>query len=170
MVDEIGNQLGVMPTRQALELGEQRGLDLVEVAPAAEPPVCRLMDYGKFRYEATRKEREARRDQKQKHSNEVREVRFKTRIGEHDRSAKTRMVKRLLDEGSKVRVSVLFRGREITHPEVGMGILKLVAEDLVEDAMMEKPPSFEGRFLVMILTPMTTSKAEKTPQTSNAKA
>ena len=169
MVDEKANQLGVMPTRQALELAEERSLDLVEVAPAADPPVCRLMDYGKFRYQATRKEREARRDQKQKHSNEVREVRFKTRIGAHDRSAKTRVVKRLLEEGSKVRVSVMFRGREITHPEVGMSILKLVAEDLVEDAMMEKAPSFEGRFLVMILTPMTT-KAEKSPQTSDAKA
>ena len=90
-----------MPTRQALELAEERGLDLVEVAPAASPPVCRLMDYGKFRYEATRKEREARRDNKAKSINELREVRFKTRIGEHDRAAKTRLVRRLLDTGSE---------------------------------------------------------------------
>lgn len=140
-----------MPTRQALELAEQKGLDLVEVADTASPPVCRLMDYGRFRYEATRKEREARRDQKQRTSNEVREVRFKTRIGEHDRSAKVRLVKRLLDGGAKVKVSVMFRGREITHPELGMAILKSVAEDLADGAVMEKPPSMEGRFLTMVL-------------------
>ncbi len=146
-----------MPTRQALELAEERGLDLVEVAPAASPPVCRLMDYGKFRYEATRKEREARRDNKAKSINELREVRFKTRIGEHDRAAKTRLVRRLLDTGAKVKVSVMFRGREITHPEVGMAVLKLVAEDLADDALMEKRPSFEGRFLSMILSPPVAS-------------
>ena len=142
-----------MPTSQALRLADERGLDLVEVAPTGEPPVCRLLDYGKFRYEAARKEREARRDNKTKSSNVVREVRFKTRIGEHDRASKTRLVKRLLGEGSKVKVSVMFRGREITHPEVGMAVLKSVAEDLADDALMEKPPGFEGRFLTMILLP-----------------
>jgi translation initiation factor IF-3 len=160
MVDEKGTQLGVIPTRDALGLAEERGLDLVEVAPSADPPVCRLMDYGKFRYQAARKEREARKTQRTKASNELREVRFKTRIGEHDRSAKTRLVKRLLDEGSKVRVSVMFRGREITHPEVGMAVLKLVAEDLKDDALMERPPTFEGRFLAMILTPPTTNSGK----------
>ena len=107
MVDEKGEQLGVMPTSQALEMAEERGLDLVEVAPASQPPVCRLMDYGRFRYEATRREREARKDQKSKVTNELREVRFKTRIGVHDRDAKTRLVRRLLGEGSKVKVSVI---------------------------------------------------------------
>ena len=135
-----------MPTSQALRLADERGLDLVEVAPTGEPPVCRLLDYGKFRYEAARKEREARKENKVKSSNVVREVRFKTRIGEHDRSAKTRQVKRLLGEGSKVKVSVMFRGREITHPEVGMAVLKLVAEDLADDALMEKPLASRGGF------------------------
>lgn len=153
LVDEEGNQLGVMPTSQAMSLAEQRGLDLVEVAPSARPPVCRIMDYGRFRYEASRKERNARKAQKATATNALREVRFKTRIGEHDRSAKTRLVKRLLGEGSKVKVSVMFRGREITHPEVGMSVLKAVAEDLTEEALVEKAPSFEGRFLTMILTP-----------------
>ena len=92
-----------MPTRQALELAEERGLDLVEVAPGASPPVCRLMDYGRFRYEATRKEREARKEQKANASNELREVRLKTRIGEHDRSAKVRQVKRLLEKEPRSR-------------------------------------------------------------------
>lgn len=157
VVDEKGKQLGVMPTTQARDLAEQRGIDLVEVAPAAQPPVCRLMDYGKFRYEATRREREARKDQKGKASNELREVRFKTRIGEHDRASKVRLVRRLLGEGSKVKVSVMFRGREITHPEVGMAVLKAVADDLVDDALMEKTPTMEGRFLNMIVTPASSS-------------
>ena len=159
-MDEAGEQLGVMPTRQALGIAEERDLDLVEVAPAAVPPVCRLMDYGKFKYETNRKERESRKARKTKASNEVREVRMKTRIGIHDRFAKTRMVKRLLGEGSKVKVSVMFRGREIAHPELGMTLLKAVAEDLVDDAMLERPPGFEGRMLTMILAP-TTKKPEK---------
>ena len=146
-----------MPTRQAMELAQERGLDLVEVAPTAEPPVCQVLDYGKFRYELTRRERTARRDQKAKASNVVREVRLKTRIGVHDRSAKTRQVKRLLAEGSKVKVSVMFRGREITHPEIGMAVLRLVAEDLAEDARIERPPTFEGRFLSMLLMPAPSS-------------
>ncbi len=150
LVDEKGEQLGVMPTRQAMEVAEDRGLDLVEVAPAAMPPVCRLMDYGRFRYETTRKEREAR---KRKPANELREVRLKTRIGEHDRSAKTRLVKRLLGEGSKVKVTVMFRGREMDHPDVGMTLLRRVAEDLVDDAALERPPAFEGRWLSMVLAP-----------------
>ena len=172
MVDDAGKQLGVMPTRQALLLADERGLDLVEVAPGADPPVCRLLDYGRFRYEATRKERAARKDQKSKVSNVLRQIRFKTRIGEHDKMAKVRQVKRLLDEGSKVRVSVMFRGREITHPEVGMAVLKSVAEDLAGDAMVEKPPSFEGRFLTMILTPPTGNprKADSVQEAKSAQA
>ena len=133
-----------MPTRQALNFAQERGLDLVEVAPGSRPPVCRLMDYGKFRYEATRREREARRAQRSKTTNELREVRLEGRIGDHDLETKIRQVKRLLGEGSKVRVSVRFRGREITHPEIGMALLRRVAENLVEDAGMEKAPSFEG--------------------------
>jgi len=164
-----------MPTSRAIELAEERGLDLVEVAPSATPPVCRIMDYGKFRYQATRREKEAKRDNKGKGNNELREVRFKTRIGEHDRASKTRLVKRLLGEGAKVKVSVIFRGREITHPEIGMNVLKTVADDLVDDAMMEKTPSMEGRFLTMILSPpipggikKQQKEAEKEPKGAKA--
>ena len=103
LVDDKGNQLGEMPTSEALDLATERGLDLVEVAPAADPPVCRLLNYGKFRYEATRKERESRKANKSRSKNQLREVRMKTRIGEHDRLAKTRLVKRLLTQGSKVK-------------------------------------------------------------------
>lgn len=166
-----------MPTSRALELAEERGLDLVEVAPSATPPVCRIMDYGRFRYQAARREKEAKRDNKGKGTNELREVRFKTRIGEHDRASKTRLVKRLLGEGAKVKVSVMFRGREITHPEIGMNVLKTVADDLVDDAMMEKTPSMEGRLLTMILSPPTPGgvkkqqkEAEKEREPKGAKA
>ena len=161
LVDDEGNQLGELTTEKALEMAVEKGLDLVEVASAAKPPVCRLLNYGKFRYEATRKEREARKASKSKSNNAVREVRMKTRIGVHDREAKTRLVKRLLGEGSKVRVSVMFRGREVQHPQIGMALLKNVAEDLQEDALLEKAPSFEGRFLAMILAPSPSLKNNK---------
>lgn len=160
LVDDKGNQLGEMPTSEALDLATERGLDLVEVAPAADPPVCRLLNYGKFRYEATRKERESRKANKSRSKNQLREVRMKTRIGEHDRLAKTRLVKRLLTQGSKVKVSVMFRGREMQHPHIGMALLKNVAEDLQEDAMLDKAPGFEGRFLSMILSPSAALKKQ----------
>ena len=164
LVDEEGEQLGVMPTSEALELAEQRGYDLVEVAPAAKPPVCRLMDFGKFKYETTRKERESRKAQKSRVTNVLREVRMKTRIGEHDRLAKTKLVKRLLAQGSKVKVSVMFRGREVEHPEVGMVLLKAVADHLIDDALLESAPRFESRrSLSMILSPPI-KKAEPTAE------
>ena len=150
LIDETGKQLGVMPTRQALIVAQERGLDLVEVAPGGKPPVCRLMDFGKFKYETTRREREARKSQRGKTTNELREVRLEGRIGDHDLNTKVRQVRRLLGEGSKVKVSVRFRGREITHPEIGMALLRRVAENFVDEAGMERPPSFEGRSLMMI--------------------
>ena len=153
VVDDKGNQLGEMQTPDALNLATERGLDLVEVAPAANPPVCRLLNYGKFRYEATRKERQSRKSNKTKTTKQLKEIRMKTRIGEHDRLSKTRMVKRLLSQGSKVKVSVMFRGREMQHPQIGMELLKNVADDLQEDAMLDKAPAFEGRSLTMILAP-----------------
>ena len=158
LVDDKGNQLGEMSTPAAIALASERGLDLVEVAPAADPPVCRILNYGKFRYEATRKEREARKANKAKSKNQLREVRMKTRIGEHDRLSKTRLVKRLLSQGSKVKVSIIFRGREMQHPQIGMDLLKIVAEDLGEDALLDKAPSFEGRFLAMVLAPSASLK------------
>ena len=154
VIDEEGNQLGVMATREALNIADSRGFDLVEVAPTARPPVCKLMDFGKFKYEATRKEREARRARRARPTNELREVRMKTRIGEHDRLAKTRLAKRLLGQGSKVKVSVMFRGRESEHPEIGMALLRKVAEALVDDAALESGPNFESRrMLSIVLTP-----------------
>ena len=171
LVDDKGNQLGEMSTPDAIALASERGLDLVEVAPAAEPPVCRILNYGKFRYEATRKEREARKANKAKSKNQLREVRMKTRIGEHDRLSKTRLVKRLMSQGSKVKVSIIFRGREMQHPQIGMDLLKIVAEDLGEDAVLDKAPSFEGRFLAMVLAPSASlRKSVQNKELESAKA
>jgi translation initiation factor IF-3 len=154
VIDETGTQLGTMNTNEAVKLATEKELDLVEVAAASRPPVCRILDYGKFRYHNTRKERESKKDLKSKSSNVLKEVRFKPRIGEHDKMAKIRKVQSLLANGSKVKVSVMFRGREITHPETGMAVLKSVADEIANQAAMDKRPGFEGRFLTMTLSPV----------------
>ena len=151
VIDEQGGQLGTIPTFQAIQLAQERGLDLVEVAPAAQPPVCRLLDYGKFRYIQTKKEREGRKTQK---INLLREVRFRPRIGDHDMEAKKRVVKKLLDEGSKVKLTVMFRGREITHQDIGVELLRKTAEAFKDEAKLEKSPTMEGRRLSIIIAPM----------------
>ncbi len=139
-------------------MAREKGLDLVEVAANASPPVCRILDYGKFRYVQTKKEKESHKVQK---SNLLREVRFRTRIGDHDRLAKTRMVKKLLEEGYKVKLSVVFRGREITHPELGVKLLRTVAEDLKDDAKLERAPAMEGRMINIILLPSALKTVKK---------
>ncbi len=151
VIDDQGQQLGVMATRAALELARERGLDLVEVAPNSAPPVCRLLDYGKFRYLQSTKEREARKSQK---SVVVRQVRFRPKTGEHDIQSKERMVHRLLGQGSKVKLTVLFRGRELAHPDIGATILRRVAEGLKDEAKLEQAPSLEGRMMSVILVPI----------------
>ena len=132
-------------------MARDQGVDLVEVSPNASPPVCRLLDYGRFRYTQTKRDREARKSQK---TNVVREVRFRPRIAEHDRISKIRRIQELLGEGAKVKVSVMFRGREITHPELGVNLLRGVAEQLKEEAKLETPPLMEGRRMNIILAPM----------------
>jgi len=139
-----------MATRDALQLAHERELDLVEVAPTAVPPVCRLLDYGKFRYLQTKREREARKGRR---STELAEVRLGPTISQHDLAAKVEKIKELLGEGAKVRVAVRFRGREITHPELGVKILRNVAETLKELSKLERPPAMEGRFLFIQLSP-----------------
>lgn len=150
VITEEGEQVGVMSLREALNLAQERDTDLVEVAPNAEPPVCRLLDYGKFKYAQTKKERESRKGQK---STDLREVRFRPTTGAHDVEAKTRTIQKLLAEGSKVKVSVQFRGRAITHPELGVSLLRKVAESVQEEAKLERAPSMEGRMLSIILAP-----------------
>lgn len=158
LVDDQGQQLGIMLTRDALSLAQERDLDLVEVAPNSDPPVCRLLDYGKFRYLQSTKEREVRKTQK---ASALRQVRFRPRIGAHDIAAKERLVKRLLDGGAKVKVNVMFRGREMDHPELGMNLLRRVTEDLSEGAKIEQPPSMEGRMMSIVLVPISSSSQEK---------
>ena len=134
----------------ALEVAQNSDLDLVEVSPNAEPPVCRVLDYGKLRYLHAKKIKESKKSQK---STEMREVRFRPNIGAHDLESKTRKLKQLLDDGAKVRVAVFFRGREVTHPELGLALLKQVAEQVKDEARLERAPMMEGRALAIILAP-----------------
>ena len=139
-----------MSLPQALELAREADLDLVEVAPTAAPPVCRLLDYGKFKYEQAKKERESRRGQ---HASVLREIRMRPKIDSHDLEMKARNAEKFLNGGDKVKVTVMFRGREMVHPEIGRAILEQVAEKLKDVSVIEKPASMEGRFLSAILAP-----------------
>jgi translation initiation factor IF-3 len=139
-----------MATTEALSLARQQDLDLVEVASNSEPPVCRILDYGKLKYLQGKKERESQKGRK---TSLLREVRVRPRIGQHDMDAKVRKVRELLGTGAKVKVSVMFRGREITHPELGVQLLKQIAEDVQEEGKLERPPSRSDRFLSIILVP-----------------
>lgn len=146
-----------MPLIQALEAARKRELDLVEVAATAVPPVCRLLDYGKYKYEQAKKEREAKRGQR---VSLLREVRFRPKIGIHDFEAKVKTIKKLLASGDKVRVFVMFRGREITHPELGWRLLQKVSESVKEVAVVEKQPLMEGRRMFIILSAAASQKAK----------
>ncbi len=143
-----------MPTRAALALAEERGLDLVEVAPNANPPVCRLLDYGKYMYELQKKAREARKAQKQI---EVKEIRLRPRIGEHDLEFKKRDAQRFLSKGYKVRFRVRFRGREIHNPHLARELLYNVADFLKEVGVVESPPKLEGNTMTMVMAPQKTA-------------
>jgi len=155
LVGEKGEQLGVMPLFQAREVAKKHGLDLLEVAPTAVPPVCRLIDYGKYKYQQAKKEQEARKSQK---TSLLREVRLRPKIGIHDFEAKTRSARKLLGGGDKVKVTILFRGREITHPELGWRLLQRVADSLSEIASIERRPVLEGKRMNIILMPTATQK------------
>lgn len=145
-----GKQLGIMTRNEALNLARQNQVDLVEVAPNADPPVCRMMDFGKFQYERAKREREARKAQKQA---DVKEIRMRPKTGEHDIAVRLRRARQFLGDGAKVKVRVRFRGREITHPEVAKELLDRVANELEDIADVEKRPGLEGRSLLMILVP-----------------
>lgn len=145
-----GEQLGIKPIREALQIAADASLDLVNVAPTAKPPVCRIMDYGKFRYEQQKKEKEARKNQKVV---ELKEVRFSATIDEHDFQTKLRNVLKFLGEGDKVKCSVRFRGREITHAEIGQKVLDRVGVEAESICIIERKPKLEGRSMIMILSP-----------------
>jgi translation initiation factor IF-3 len=151
LIDEEGQQIGIVPTRDAMEMARSRGLDLVEVAPNAIPPVCRIMDYGKFRYEQSRKERESRRNQ---HVIELKEVRIRPKIDDHDLETKGRQAAKFLDAGDKVKLTVTFRGREMAHPDIGKGLLDQLADILRSHGTIEQTPRLEGRAMTMLLNPL----------------
>lgn len=151
--------MGVMPTRKALEVAREHGLDLVEVATTSNPPVCRLLDYGRYRYEQTKKERKARQGQR---SSLLKEIRIKPRVQEHDLETKIRLAKRLLEEGDKVKVNIVFRGREITHPELGLRALQKVTDSLKDIAGIDGSPSLEGRMMHLVFTPLSHKPAKGT--------
>jgi len=158
LVGDKGEQLGVLSIDQARDAARKQDLDLVEVAPTAAPPVCRLLDYGKYKYEQAKKERLAKKSQK---VSLLREVRIRPKIGDHDFEAKARTARKLLEGGDKLKVSVLFRGREITHPDIGLGLLKRMAETVNEVSVLERHPSMYGRRMIMILAPSLVKKTAK---------
>ncbi|MEB3101034.1 translation initiation factor IF-3 [Ferviditalea candida] len=150
LVGPEGEQIGIKPLREALQMAAELNLDLVNVAPNAKPPVCRIMDYGKYRYEQQKKEKEARKNQK---IVELKEVRFSATIEEHDYQTKLRNVVKFLKEQDKVKCSIRFRGREITHADIGQKVLDRVAKEIEEVGVVERKPKLEGRQMIMILGP-----------------
>ncbi len=150
VISEEGEQLGIMSAAEALKIAESKNLDLVKIAPAAKPPVCKIMDYGKFRFEKAKKEKEARKNQK---IIEIKEIRLSLNIDTHDFDTKINHARKFLASGDKVKVSIRFRGREMTHPELGLNIMQKCAEAIADAAVIEKPAKLEGRQMLMFLAP-----------------
>ena len=150
VIDAEGKQVGILPLKEAMKIAEEKGLDLVEVAPNSKPPVCRVMNYGKYKYQQNKRTQEARKHQTVIH---VKEVKVRPRTEEHDFQFKLGHVKRFLDEGNKVKISVLFRGREIAHPEFGKEMHNRFVEGVKDLTVIEQAPRLEGRNMVMILAP-----------------
>lgn len=155
LIDENNENVGVVPIRDALQRAADSELDLVEVAPNADPPVCKIMDFGKFQYERAKKEREARKQQKQI---EVKEIRLRPKTDDHHRDFKVKDAREWLEKGMKVKVRIRFRGREITYPEIARDMLLEIAEDLKDIAVVEQTPNMEGRTMLMVLGPATEKK------------
>jgi len=150
VIDENGENLGVMYTREAIEQAAEVGLDLVEVSPNADPPVCKFLDVGKFRYEAQKKANLARKTQK---TQEIKEIKMRPNIDDHDYETKMKAMHRFIGEGDKVKVTLRFRGRELSHQQLGMNLLRRVQEDIAEVAKVEAYPRMEGRQMLMVVSP-----------------
>jgi translation initiation factor IF-3 len=150
VIDENGENLGVMYTNEAIEQANEIGLNLVEVSPNADPPVCKFLDVGKYRYEAQKKANAARKTQK---TQQIKEIKMRPNIDDHDYDVKMRSVKKFIEDGDKVKMTLRFRGREMAHQELGMDVLKRVQEDMVELAKVEAYPRLEGRQMLMVLAP-----------------
>jgi translation initiation factor IF-3 len=157
LIDGEGNQKGILPTIEALRMAREAGLDLVEIAPQAQPPVCKLLDYGKYKFDLEKKTRESRKHQKQVR---IKEIRMQPKIDDHDLDFKTRHVREFLDEGNKVKVTVRFRGRELAHTELGKVVLDRILEMLEGNFLLERAAQMEGRTMSLLLNPKGT-KARK---------
>ncbi|MCK4514549.1 MAG: translation initiation factor IF-3 [Spirochaetaceae bacterium] len=152
LIDDEGNQLGVVPTLKAKELADEKGLDLVEIAPNADPPVCKILDYGKYKFELEKKNRENKKKQKLQ---ELKEIRMQPKIDTHDLEFKTKHVRDFLDKGAKVKVTIRFRGRELAHTDRGRVVLFKVLDLLDRDVTVDRQPAMEGRFMSMIISTKT---------------
>lgn len=161
LVGPGGEQVGVVSIESALRLAQEANLDLVEVAPNAKPPVAKLMDYGKFKYEATQKAREARRNQA---NSQVKEIRIGLKIDQHDYETKLRNISKFLDKGDKVKIQLRFRGREQSRPEMGMRLMQRIAEDASENCVIESAPRLDGRAMFMVLAPIRRKSQAKSDQ------
>jgi translation initiation factor IF-3 len=150
VIDHEGENLGVMFTREAMEQAQELGLDLVEVSPNADPPVAKYLDVGKFKYEAQKKANQARKTQK---TQEIKEIKMRPNIDDHDYDTKMKAVHKFIGEGDKVKITLRFRGRELSHGQLGMALLQRVQEDCAEDAKVESYPRMEGRQMLMVLSP-----------------
>lgn len=148
LISVDGKQLGILPVNQALRVAQEEGFDLVEVAPDSDPPVCRIMDYGKFKYEASKRDQEAR---KKGRSVQVKEIKLRPHTGEHDLDFKIKNLKKFLEKKNRVKVTVYFRGRELAHTEMGYDLLQKIAEDIQEDGTVDQPPKKEGRNTISML-------------------
>jgi translation initiation factor IF-3 len=151
VIDEDGEQLGILEVHAARQIAEERGLDLVEVAPTARPPVCKIMDYGKYKYEQAKREKEAKKKQ---HQTLVKEMKFRPKIDDHDYDFKVSHVREFLEKGDKTKLTIMFRGREMMHQEFGLAILQRVKEDLADISSVEQEPKTEGRNMTMVLAPL----------------
>lgn len=150
VIDADGTQLGVMKTEEALQLAREKRVDLVNVAPSARPPVCRLMDYGKHKYEQSKQDREARKKQK---VTTIKEIKLRPNIDKHDFDVKVKRGQKFLENGDKLKITFMFRGREITHPEIAQRLCQQLAKDLADYGVVEKPAKQEGRNMIMIIVP-----------------
>jgi translation initiation factor IF-3 len=150
LIDEKGEQVGVVPTHEALRMARDRGLDLMEVSPNASPPVCKITDYGKFKYEKKKKEHEAKKKQT---VIKVKEIQLRPQTDDHDVEVKMRNIRKFLEEGDKAKITIMFRGREITHQELGLALLNRIRDDLADTIIVEQFPKLEGRQMIMMIAP-----------------
>jgi translation initiation factor IF-3 len=170
LIDFDGNQMGVYPIEQAQRIADAAGLDLVEIAPNAQPPVCRVMNYGKFKYDQAIKAKQARKNQTKI---EIKEMKFRPKIDVGDYTTKKKHVLRFLEAGNKVKITIMFRGREMAHPDLGLNILERLADDLKDVAVIENQPKMEGRNMHMLIAPLpsaTTNKKKKETDSADASA